>query len=80
MRSKDSKKENLTAQNKKKRTKSSSEGEPQSNESFAQFIVLESFEETTITKLSPILIEKTISLKLTPTDVKKKLLGQIVEL
>ena len=39
-------------------TESSSESEHETNENFYQFIVLESIEETPITKLSPFLIQK----------------------
>ena len=41
-----------------KKTLSESENEHETNESFYQFIVLKSKEETPITKLSPFLIQK----------------------
>ena len=41
-------------------SESSSESEQKTNENFYQFIVLESIEETPITKLYPFLIQKTL--------------------
>ena len=65
--------ENVT-QAKTKRMKrplseSTSESEHETNENFYPFIVLESIEETPITKLSPFLIQKTIETHCKPMNI-----------
>ena len=55
-----------------KRTLTESESENEIDENFYQFIVLESIEETLITKLSPFLIQKTIETHCKPINIFKK--------
>ena len=57
---------------------SSSESEHETNENFYQFIVLESIEETPITKLSPFLIQKTIETHCKPINIKKAMNSTII--
>ena len=52
-------------------TQVKSESEHKTNENFYQFIVLESIEETPITKLYPFLIQKTIETHCKPINIKK---------
>ena len=59
-------------------SESSSESEHGTNENFYQFIVLESIEETPITKLSPFLIEKTIDAHCKPINIKKAMNNTII--
>ena len=56
---------------KMKRPLTESESENEMDENFYQFIVLESIEETPITKLSPFLIQKTIETHCKPINIKK---------
>ena len=56
---------------KKKRPLTESESDHEMDENFYQFIVLESIEETSITKLSPFLIQKTIEIHCKPINIKK---------
>ena len=56
---------------KMKRPLTESESENQTDENFYIFIVLESIKETTITKLSPFLIQKTIETYFKPINIKK---------
>ena len=51
-------------------SESSSESEHETDESFYQSIVLESIEETPVTKLSPFLIQKTIEAHCKPINIK----------
>ena len=52
-------------------SESFSESEHKTNENFYQFIVLESIEETPITRLSPFLIQKSIQTHCKPINIKK---------
>ena len=56
---------------KMKRPLTESESENEMDKNFYQFIVLESVEETPITKLSPFLIQKTIETHCKPINIKK---------
>ena len=56
-----------------------SESENEMDENFYQFIVLESIEETPITKLSPFLIKKkTIETHFKPINIKKAMNNTII--
>ena len=71
--------ENITqAKIKKSLLGSSSESEHETDKNFYQFIVLESIEETPITKLSPFLIQKTIETHCKPMNIKKAPNGTII--
>ena len=72
--------ENITqAKTKKmKRPLTESESENEMDENFYQFIVLESIEETPITKLSPFLIQKTIETHCKPINIKKAMNNTII--
>ena len=72
--------ENITqAKTKKmKRPLTESENENKTDENFYQFIVLESIEETPITKLSPFLIQKTIETLCKPINIKKAMNNTII--
>ena len=59
-------------------SESSSESGHETNENFYQFIVLELIEETPITKLSPILIQKMIETHCKPINIKKAMNGTII--
>ena len=59
-------------------SESSSESEPKTNENFYQFIVLESIEETPITKLYPFLIQKTIETHCKLINIKKAMNNTII--
>ena len=48
------------------------------DENFYQFIVLESIEETPITKLSPFLIQKTMETHCKPINIKKAMNNTII--
>ena len=61
-----------------KRPLSESESEHEMNENFHQFIVLESRKETSITKLSPFLIQKTIKTHCKPISIKKAMDNTII--
>ena len=65
--------ENITQAKTKniKRPLSEPESEHETNENFYQFIVLESIEETPITKLFPFLIQKSIETHCKPINIKK---------
>ena len=49
------------------------------DENLYQFIVLESIEETPITKLSPFLIQKTIETHCKPINIKKAMNNIIIQ-
>ena len=61
-----------------KRPLKESESEHETDENFYQFIVLESIEETPITKLSPFLIQKTIETRCKPIKIKKAMNNTII--
>ena len=63
---------------KMKRPLTESESENETDENFYQFIVLESIEETPITKLSPFLIQKTIETHCQPINIKKAMNNTII--
>ena len=68
-----------TAQAKTKKMKRPlTESENEMDENFYQFIVLESIEETPITKLSPFLIPKTIETHCKPINIKKAMNNTII--
>ena len=72
--------ENIT-QAKTKKIKSpltESESKHGTDENFSQFIVLESIEETPITKLSPFLIQNTIETHCKPINIKKAMNNIII--
>ena len=69
--------ENITKA-KIKRSLSESESKHETNENFYQFIVLESIEETPITKLSPFLIQKTIETHCKPINIKKETMNNTI--
>ena len=54
-----------------KRPLTESDSEHETDENFYPFIVLESIEESPITKLSPFLIKKTIEIHCKPINIKK---------
>ena len=62
-----------------KRPLTESESENEMNENFYQFIVLESIEETLITKLSPFLIQKTIEMHCKPNNIKKAMSNTLIQ-
>ena len=72
--------ENITQAKAKKmkRPLTESESENETDENFYQFIVLESIEETLITKLSPFLIQKTIETHCKPINIKKAMNNTII--
>ena len=72
--------ENTTQAKTKKmeRPLTESESENEMDENFYQFIVLESIEETPITKLSPFLIQKTIETHYKPINIKKAMNNTII--
>ena len=59
-------------------SESSLESEHEANENFYQFIVLESIEETPITKLFPFLIQKSIEILCKPINIKKAMNNTII--
>ena len=70
--------ENITQAKTKKIKRPRTESENETDESFYQFILLESIEETPITKLSPFLIQKTIETHCKPIDIKKAMNNTII--
>ena len=72
--------ENITQAKAKKmkRPLIESESENETDANFYQFIVLESIEETPITKLSPFLIQKTIETHCKPINIKKAMNNTII--
>ena len=70
--------ENSTQAKTKKMKRPLTESEHEMDEKFYQFIVLESIEETPITKLSPFLIQKTIETHCKPINIKKTMNNTII--
>ena len=72
--------ENITQSKTKKmkKTLTESERKHETDENFYQFIVLESIEETPISKLSPFLIQKTIETHPKPINIKKAMNNTII--
>ena len=72
--------ENITQAKTKnmKRPLTESEIDNETDENFYQFIILESIEETLITKLSPFLIQKTIETYCKPINIKNAMKNTII--